>query len=252
MPYCSHCGTQVKPGARFCSNCGKPLGEAAPDRSIRMEVYQGEVRKCPACGAEVPSLTAICPDCGHEFNSIETSSAIRDFSEKLSQYDAEIASSPTEKTGWSTWSTGSKVGWVFLNYIFICIPILIRSLTKKKFEPNASSQAKAAFIENYVFPNERATILEALLFIKSQMTNLVNRFSEPSAAYWIDVWYHKASQLYQRAEVIMPGDSMAKQTYADIHSLNQKFSTNASNKKITTIVIVIAVFLILYMIGHSR
>lgn len=29
------------------------------------------VRKCPACGMELPSLTAVCPGCGHEINDVE-------------------------------------------------------------------------------------------------------------------------------------------------------------------------------------
>lgn len=30
MPYCSNCGTQIKEGSKFCSNCGAPQQQQAP------------------------------------------------------------------------------------------------------------------------------------------------------------------------------------------------------------------------------
>lgn len=30
MPYCSNCGSQLKDGTKFCSNCGAPQGQTAP------------------------------------------------------------------------------------------------------------------------------------------------------------------------------------------------------------------------------
>lgn len=47
---CPHCGAAVRSGARFCPECGKPVG--APGIT------------CPSCGKEVPAGTKFCPDCG--------------------------------------------------------------------------------------------------------------------------------------------------------------------------------------------
>jgi hypothetical protein len=37
----------------------------------------GEIRKCPACGATVPGLTARCGECDHEFTSVAASSSVQ-------------------------------------------------------------------------------------------------------------------------------------------------------------------------------
>lgn len=45
----------------------------------------GKTRKCPVCGALVPAVAAVCPECGYEFSDIETGKAIKEFSEKISK-----------------------------------------------------------------------------------------------------------------------------------------------------------------------
>lgn len=47
---CHNCGAAVPVGARFCEECGAPLGGAC---------------HCVSCGAEVAPGMAICPVCGH-------------------------------------------------------------------------------------------------------------------------------------------------------------------------------------------
>ncbi len=49
----------------------------------REQSYEGELKKCPNCGANVKSFQAFCGDCGHEFRSNSGSKAIKEFSEGL-------------------------------------------------------------------------------------------------------------------------------------------------------------------------
>jgi predicted amidophosphoribosyltransferase len=44
---CTNCGTENKPGARFCGGCGTPL-----------------VQACPSCGAGIEAGMRFCSDCG--------------------------------------------------------------------------------------------------------------------------------------------------------------------------------------------
>src|SRR4051794_41821706 len=44
---CSACGTEFRPGRRFCGECGRPLGVA-----------------CAACGAELSPSDKFCGECG--------------------------------------------------------------------------------------------------------------------------------------------------------------------------------------------
>lgn len=61
MAYCSNCGQFVADGVKFCSNCGSPMNNGE-DRTTRQQEFAGKIIKCPSCGTEIPSFTAICPD----------------------------------------------------------------------------------------------------------------------------------------------------------------------------------------------
>lgn len=45
----------------------------------------GKTRKCPACGALVPAVAAVCQECGYEFSDIEVGKAIKEFSERINR-----------------------------------------------------------------------------------------------------------------------------------------------------------------------
>jgi hypothetical protein len=45
----------------------------------------GNIIKCPNCGASLPSMAAICPQCGHELRNVEASKVIKEFTEKLAK-----------------------------------------------------------------------------------------------------------------------------------------------------------------------
>ncbi|HEY2803624.1 MAG TPA: zinc-ribbon domain-containing protein, partial [Actinomycetota bacterium] len=54
MQTCATCGTENVEGARFCSNCGSPLG-----------------RTCPNCGEAVAEEARFCSNCGHALEPVE-------------------------------------------------------------------------------------------------------------------------------------------------------------------------------------
>jgi hypothetical protein len=72
----------MEDGKNFCPSCGTPAGGVAPAPKPTAEKV-GNIRKCPACGAEVPSMTAVCSSCGHEFTNTQVSSSLQSFFEKL-------------------------------------------------------------------------------------------------------------------------------------------------------------------------
>ena len=237
MSYCPHCGNKVKNGALYCSKCGKPINEnSAPTKSEREQVYHGVIRKCPACGAEVPSFPGICPEFG---NSERAASSVQAFTVKIHEYDTKIANAPAEKTGWSSWSNAGKVGWVFLNICTICIPLLVYSILPKKYKAGSLAQQKASFIEGYMFPNEREAILEALIFIKAQLALIVSAAIDGSSVFWEKIWFNKASQVYQKAQISMPNDTTSGQTYAEIVALEQQFNKKLLFRKILAIIIIV-------------
>lgn len=64
----------------------KKVQKSAP----KSEKY-GDVRKCPACGAMVPSLAGVCPECGHEFSGISANLSSQKLAELLQTTFNEIS-----------------------------------------------------------------------------------------------------------------------------------------------------------------
>jgi hypothetical protein len=247
MAYCSNCGQFVEDGVKFCSNCGSPV--MTEDRSKRQQEFAGRIIKCPACGTEIPSFTAICPGCGHEINSAMVSSAFKDFTNQISQCDTTIANSPTEpKKGWASWSKGKRFGWVILNIYTLCIPLLIYLLLPLLGIGGMSSltpaeQKKASVINNFAFPNDRESILEALLYIKGQTSSLASGKIDRNTARWMKIWKNKATQLYERAEMMFKGDKIATDAYSDILASEKKIK-----KSLLTRVVIATVLVVLFSV----
>ena len=63
----------------------------------------GKMRKCPACGALVPAVAGVCPECGYEFSGVEANATVSKLFDKLeeandSQKANIIAMMPIPKT----------------------------------------------------------------------------------------------------------------------------------------------------------
>ena len=41
------------------------------EKSAPKSTKYGDVRKCPVCGAMVPALAGVCPECGYEFSGVD-------------------------------------------------------------------------------------------------------------------------------------------------------------------------------------
>ncbi len=81
MAFCSNCGKELAAGAKFCFECGTPVG--AVDETTRRTVYSGEIHKCPSCGEALKAFETVCPACGYELRGASTSNSVRDFAAKI-------------------------------------------------------------------------------------------------------------------------------------------------------------------------
>lgn len=243
--FCPYCGTELDNGARFCKHCGSPIDRPkASTFKTREQEYAGKMIKCPACGEDIPSFTAICPSCGHEINSATVSPALEGFIAAINECDARIADSPKvnhPKKGWQSWKTGMRVFWFFLNIYTLAIPLviyltlpMIKPLFRGNVSPEltATEQRKAALIENFAFPNDRESLLEALLFTKSKTAFLVSEKLDEKTIYWFHLWYTKALQLYQKTNLLLANDPIAGAAYQEILSnkkgIDQKIQKRAA------------------------
>lgn len=241
---CSRCGYKMADDVSVCLNCGSQMNDDNVS-SKRVQEYAGKIIKCPSCGEELSSFTAICPACGHEINSAEVPSAIKEFTDKINQCDMAIASSPLEpKKGWKSWGRWKKIGWVLLNIYTLCIPLVIYLLfpllgVGRTSMLTPDEKIKAQFITNYPFPNDREHILEALLYIKAQINTLASGKIDRNTFRWIKIWKGTASQLHEKAEIMFKGDNIANGAYSSILADEQKVKKTLLARVIIAVIIVV-------------
>lgn len=261
MPFCMNCGQQLPEGAKFCSGCGTAMGEVKSEETQRKQEWAGKIIKCPSCGEDIPSFTAICPACGHEINSAKVSSSLKNFIDSIDECDRVIANNPCpdKKSGWSSWGTAKRVFWVILNVLFFCLPLIIYLYVKlfsviiplARYDSTpkltADEKRKASLIENFPFPNERESILEALLFIKAKISFLASEKIDKKNAYWIRLWSAKASQLYQKAEMMFRGDKAANEAYQEILKQKERVRKIVKFKAIIYTIVLIAIIIIFFI-----
>lgn len=242
MAYCSNCGVKLVDGSRFCANCGTQTGikeqEGATNRqNERRNEFVGSIKKCPSCGEEITSFTAICPSCGHEINSQKVSDTLGKFIAQVNACERLISQSQTSNTGWSSWRTSKKVCWVIFNLLFACIPLAIYwgyPLISIKVTPRLTKEEKqlASLIENYTFPNDRESIIEGLVYAKEKIDFISKEKVDKKSAYWMRLWCSKAEQLKQKADLMFPDDNIVKQSYSEILSDEKRVNNTIKLKAI--------------------
>ena len=224
MPICSICGKKITTKDKFCPWCG------APTTFGRKIVFAGEVHKCPVCGEILPSMATVCPACGFEVNSAKVPSSVSKFVDQINEVDRLIAiAQPTPKpvTGWKTWGDFRRFLWVIGNILTYGAPIIISYICKKFFIKNDTptlsplEQRKASLIENFVFPNDKESVLEALLFTQSKIEFLSSEKIDQKNIFWIRLWSTKAEQIKQKADIILENDTISDKTCQEIQSENK-------------------------------
>jgi len=63
---CSECNTEIKPGSKFCKECGKPV-EDTPEQT--KDITTPTVH-CPNCNAELIPEQKFCTECGMKIEAI--------------------------------------------------------------------------------------------------------------------------------------------------------------------------------------
>ena len=88
MAFCSNCGKELVSGAKFCFECGTPVGKV--DETARRTVYSGEIHKCPSCGEVLESFVDVCPTCGYELRGASNSDSVREFAAKIDSAQTDV------------------------------------------------------------------------------------------------------------------------------------------------------------------
>lgn len=252
MAFCYNCGKKIKDGSKFCIGCGFEQDEEIEEIFKRKQEYVGTIKKCPSCGEEIKSLTAICPACGHELNNKNVNQFLKKFIEQVTELENKTAGySIKEKNGWSTWGKGTKIGWVILNIIFLCMPLVYYYMWKLITLGSAPKLGKNEkelynFIQNYQFPNDRESILEALIFVKDKVNFIATDTQNKKTYYWTKVWANKARELKQKSDILFSNDEIVRKCYDDIKKKSQEMK-----KKLTIKTILIIVGVVLFFVCNN-
>lgn len=256
MNRCSNCGVEMAEGAKFCQKCGAATnGEPPNHESQRQQEYVGKILKCPNCGEVLKSFEGICPACGHEISSAQMSISLRAFVDGLQDCDRQIARSPIPpKKGFKTWSKRGKIWWIILNLFTLCIPLAIYLIFPLLGIWGGSSllpeeKRKAALIKNYAFPNDRANVLEILLFIKTQLAFIASEKIDRTAVHWANIWGKKADQVYQKAELIIKGDTIAASVHNDISLYWRKIKKSFGIRVTVALAFIVALIVVMAVSG---
>ena len=254
MAYCSNCGQQIEDKAKFCSACGTPRTiKQEQTEEKRKTIYEGEIRKCPNCGEIIDSFTAKCPACGFELNSKKVSSVLQDFIKEVNECEKTMANSPTAgKHGWASWSKSKRFWWVILNLLFLCIPLVIYlalPLITVKSTPKLTVEEKrmASLIENFPFPNDRESILSALVFAKEKIDFISKETINRKTAYWMRLWCAKAEQLKQKADLLFPNDPIVRDSYNEITADENRVNKVIKIKAIVGLVLLIIAIIFFFV-----
>lgn len=160
----------------------KAAAQASP-AAPKSDKY-GDVRKCPACGAIVPSLKAKCPECGHNFSSIAGNSSI----ERLMNMLLEVEANDNE-------SAFSKFISTFFNPT-----------------SNKVARQKANIISNFPVPNTKEDILEFISQAESKAESTGFRAATTEDLVLNKVWKDKLKQVLIKGRIVLKDDPEAMET----------------------------------------
>ena len=139
-----------------------------------------------------------------------------------------------------------------MNIYLVCIPLLIYNSKKKNSNYVDYSAEKKSFIENYTFPNDRQSILDALIYMKERIYSLTVDGITRNDYDWAKVWKNKAGHLYQQAELLFPGDQIANKTYNEAEQYYNQIADNFRGTDETVQKIkMIAIYVVAALIGLS-
>lgn len=186
MAFCMNCGTQLPEGAKFCSECGTPLGKANTESAPKREtVFEGKIFKCPNCGDILDAYESVCESCGYERRGAKATSSVRELSAKLQAIEAQRP--PKKHT--SIFSQALNQGHI-----------------------SKTDEQKIDLIKNFAIPNNKEDILEFAVLAVSNIDpdafSTMNNASiyDSSKKAISNAWMAKFEQAYQKGK-LMFGES---------------------------------------------
>lgn len=153
---------------------------------------QGGVIKCPSCGAPVPSMSTVCPECGHEFRNVEAVQSAQRLFESLQA--VELRKAEMLKSG---------------------------NVKPQQIDAQCHNE-KLTIIRTFPVPNAKEDLMEMLAMTTSNAYDNDGVVGPDEEA-----WLQKSDQVYQKIVMVCPeGDATLKRATTLITSLMRRLPKN--------------------------
>jgi len=178
----------------------------------------GDVRKCPACGALVPALAGVCPECGYEFSGVTASLSSQKLAKGIAEIKKDAADKKNEIIKSGKYSTKkSKLA------IFSPQEEALNSITSDEY-----SQINS-FINSFPIPNAKNDLFDLIMYLKAQG------------------YQDKYQECMDRAKMLFPNDSLFDKILNTTKSEKAKEKKEETAETISIIVGVIVTGLAIYL-----
>ena len=207
---------------------------------------------CEYCGALIKSTDAFCPQCGAPIKGADISESVKEFERLLIEAGGTDKIEYSRRNSFEEASVPGKILWIFLWIAFWPILIFVYIFSKYNFGTKnltPSESKRANIISNYTFSNERKTLLEALVFIETQIDILAEHKPVAYSKYWINLWTSKAEQVFSKANLAVGEDPTIGEIFNRIKDRSEKLVKKTGLMFAAKLVIaVVAVGLIAYAV----
>lgn len=197
--------------------------KSAQPSAPKSEKY-GDVRKCPACGAIVPSMAAKCPECGYEFTNVEANSSTRLLMQKIDEIQAQYAelTANVDNKDEST--------------------IRTRGYQVKRQLNDRTAQ----LIQNFPIPNTREDLIEFLTLCigNSKADSIMLDGNDPVTP----AWRKKLQQVIAKVKVALPNDQQAQELIEEYERKRENSKKKGKKIAIGIVVLIVVACLIALLV----
>lgn len=197
--------------------------KSAQPSAPKSEKY-GDVRKCPACGAIVPSMAAKCPECGYEFANVEANSSTRLLMQKIDEIQAQYAelTANVDNKDEST--------------------IRTRGYQVKRQLNDRTAQ----LIQNFPIPNTREDLIEFLTLCigNSKADSIMLDGNDPVTP----AWRKKLQQVIAKVKVALPNDQQAQELIEEYEGKRENSKKKGKKIAIGIVVLIVVACLIALLV----
>ena len=189
----------------------------------------GDVRKCPVCGAMVPALAGVCPECGYEFSGVDANLSSQQLQSQIDEILADAEKKKIEIQQKSYLRDYTEKGEVWSP-----MDKAIREVdfgTKKRIKN---------VIQNFSVPNTKSDLFEFTVSLQSKINGDYG-----------DAYYAKLEECIAKIKLLFPNDAMFK-TILEARQQKQEELQREKRKKMMIFlpVGIILSLIILYLEWH--